>query len=179
MSILQEISGESSFLPGKQAAPSSPRRQEGTHEHFWNRATVHFPQRYLIVLPSQGELSITATQTLFRQITEGLNAEVKELKKRYVFTSNRNVQEFLQNHRSLPHILIDAEPHLKDCFGSDSVLNLEVLIDEDGSRSLYAVVLWRGEAELAESALAKFDDSWWLDKSREASGFLTITYELV
>jgi hypothetical protein len=87
-----------------------------------------------------------------------------------------SVAKFLSSHRSLPHVLNEAVPHLKKFFGEDVVVNLEVSDEEDGPQTLYAVVIWRGTVEAAEAALERFDDSWWLDNSMKTD--LTFTYEL-
>ena len=46
----------------------------------------------------------------------------------------------------------------------------------DVNTSLYAIVVWRGLAEGAESALEDFDERWWLNQSAQPG--LTFTYEL-
>jgi hypothetical protein len=53
---------------------------------------------------------------------------------------------------------------------------LEAVNDDDESTSLYAIVLWRGTAAAAESALGDFDERWWLNQPRLPG--LTFTYEL-
>jgi len=76
-------------------------------------------------------------------------------------------------------LLIEAVPRLWESFGIDAVFNLRVLIDESGSRTLYAVAMWAGSAKDVSIALDQFEDGWWILNSRQASGILTFTYELV
>jgi hypothetical protein len=179
MSVLQEISGALAFLPSTEEAPAPQRRQEGISGLEWHIPASQLKSHYRKSPQSEGVLALSKSRRLFFEIQEGLSAELEQVRKKYVFPANHSVEAFLQDHRSVPQILMDAEPHLQDCFGADSVINLEVLIDESASSSLYAVVLWPGAVNGAESALAKFDDTWWLDNSHEASGLLTFTYELV
>jgi hypothetical protein len=102
----------------------------------------------------------------------------EEIRKYFVMPADFSVETFLTEHRSLRQTLIEGEPHLKECFGSDRIFRLLVTADEAGSRTLYAVVIWPGEIRDAREALAKFDD-WWLAAARPGMGYLTFTYELV
>jgi hypothetical protein len=56
---------------------------------------------------------------------------------------------------------------------------LRAPIDESGSQTLYVVAMWPGNVRDVRQALARFDDAWWIAHSRQASGHLAFTYELV
>jgi len=105
-----------------------------------------------------------------------LEAEIGELKTKYVFRNESAVTQFVLSHRTAAGDLLKALPQLKKCFGEDVVFNLEAVSDDDESTSLYAIVVWRGRAEEAESALEDFDERWWLNQSAQPR--LTFTYEL-
>lgn len=106
-------------------------------------------------------------------------AVVNELRRTFVMPDESSVVTFLSEHRTIPQILSEAATHLRACFGTGAVFNLRVPIDESGSRTLYAVVMWPGKLRDVREALAKFDDRWWIAHSRQTSGYLTFTYELM
>jgi len=93
--------------------------------------------------------------------------------------ADASVQDFLTEHRAIPQLLLEAVPKLKFYFGGTAVLSLRATIDEAGSRTLYAVVMWPGKFQDVREALADFDNGWWMARAGEAAGYLTFTYELV
>jgi hypothetical protein len=74
---------------------------------------------------------------------------------------------------------LEAIPALKTCFGPQAVFALRAPIDDSGSQTLYAVAIWPGSMREVREALEKFDETWWIQHSQKASGYLTFTYELV
>jgi hypothetical protein len=106
-------------------------------------------------------------------------AALAELRKQYVLPADSSVVEFLRQHRALPQLLILAAPQLRVHFSADAVFTLRAPMDESGVRTLYAVAMWPGKARDAKGALDNFDDAWWIANSRQASGNLYFTYELV
>ena len=107
------------------------------------------------------------------------DALLSEVRRGYVFPANSSVTTFLAEHRTLPPLLLEAAPRLKACFGAQAVFALRAPIDDSGSQTLYVVAIWPGNVREVREALEKFDDAWWIQHSREASGYLTFTYELV
>jgi hypothetical protein len=101
-----------------------------------------------------------------------------EVSKHFVLPSDSSVRTFLAEHRILPSLLLGSVPHLKRHFGSSAVLTLRARVDEAGSRTLYAVVMWSGKLSDAVNALATFDREWWMARAGQAGGYLTFTYEL-
>jgi hypothetical protein len=106
-------------------------------------------------------------------------AALIELKKQYVFPGDRSVEKFLHEHRTIPQLLILAAPQLRRHFGADTVFSLRAPIEESGTRTLYGVVMWPGQAQEVRNRIERFDDGWWIGNSRQASGNLYFTYELV
>jgi hypothetical protein len=106
-------------------------------------------------------------------------ALITEVRKQYVLPADSSVVDFLHDRRTLPQLLLEAKPHLEEYFGGDAVFRLRCPIDESGSQTLYAVAMWPGRAMDVRTALDSFDDAWWISNSRQASGHLIFTYELV
>ena len=107
-------------------------------------------------------------------------ATLNEVRRYFVLPADpAQVLTFLSGHRTIPQILLQAATPLRACFGADAVFSLRAPIDESGSQSLYAVVMWPGNLQDVRQALETFDDTWWLAQSRQASGYITFTYELV
>jgi len=106
-------------------------------------------------------------------------AEVTALRKYFVIDDSSSVEAFLGEHRTLPQILLEAAGYLRASFGYDVVFKLRAPVDEYGSSTLYAVAMWSGPVAEARIALERFDADWWLAHSRQASGRLSFTYELV
>lgn len=106
-------------------------------------------------------------------------ADIDEIRKIFVMQDNIGVTSFLHDHRTIPQLLLQAVPHLKERFGSDTVFVLRALIDESGFSDLYAVAMWPGKAHDAIEALDRFVDQWWIGNARPAAGYLNFTYELV
>jgi hypothetical protein len=105
--------------------------------------------------------------------------EINRLLEAYVFDDPNGVRSFLKNHRSVAEILLEAVPHLKQCFGGDPTLRLQVLSNEGYQGTIYGVVSWKQDLSSARSALQRFDDSWWINSSRRASGRIVFDYQLV
>jgi hypothetical protein len=106
-------------------------------------------------------------------------AELVELKKYYVFPADGTVAKFLHQHRVIPQLLLLAARQTSEYFGENAIVSLQAPIDESGTRTLYATILWPGKIEDVRSRLEHFDNEWWIAKSREAAGNLYFTYELV
>src|SRR5258706_14651599 len=102
-----------------------------------------------------------------------------ELRRQYVMPADSSVTAFLTEHLALAPILLEAVPQLKACFGAQAIFILRAPIDDSGLQTLYAVAIWPGNVGDVREALEKFDETWWIQHSREASGYLTFTYELV
>jgi hypothetical protein len=102
-----------------------------------------------------------------------------ELEKDFQMPADSSVANFLNEHRSIIQLLMEAPMHLKDCFSSSTVFTLRAELDESGSRTLYATAIWSGKLQDVRWALDKLDNEWWLSRAGQAGGYLTFTYELV
>jgi hypothetical protein len=105
-------------------------------------------------------------------------AFVNEIRKNYVLPKDSSVADFLDAHRTIPALLMQAVPHLREFFGT-TVFALRASSDEYGWQTLYADAMWPGDAHDAVVAIDRFEDAWWIANSDAASGSLTFTYRLV
>ena len=125
--------------------------------------------------------SVAALDDLENQMAEfAVQHELllSELRKYYVFPADSSVTEFLTERRTIPQILIEAAPQLKVYFGKDSVFSLRAPVDEAGARTLYSVAMWPGKLNDVRDALLRFDEKWWIERSKTSAGYLIFTYEL-
>jgi hypothetical protein len=106
-------------------------------------------------------------------------AMIAEVRKHYIISANSLVLEFLNSHRTLCNLLLQAVPILKQFFGQEAVFSLRAPVDESGTRTLYAVVMWSRSVKEVRTALDHFDDGWWIPNSLQSLGNLTFTYELI
>lgn len=131
------------------------------------------------------EIPITNRQRSFirdieaqmQQFEKDYQAAIAEVRKFYVLPTDSSVLDFLNDHRALPQLLIDAAPQLKRYFG-DTVFTLRAASDEYGWQNLYADAVWTADARDALRLLDQFEDEWWIPNCRPASGALTFTYRL-
>jgi hypothetical protein len=139
-----------------------------------------FEQAYATPVESRSQRDVL--EDLERQMAR-FDVEFKDqldaIRKCYVFANDPHLERFLRSHRTLAQILLEAAPHLRQHFGTDTVLTLRAPVDASGEQTLYAVVMWPGATKDVRAAIDSFDNAWWLGNVRRASGNLTITYELV
>ncbi len=106
------------------------------------------------------------------------DAALDSIRKIFTMPDDPSVTTYLHEHRAIPQILLEAAPHLREHFGN-AVFTLRAPIDDSGSQTLYAVVMWHGPVDDVGDALDRFDEVWWIHNARRASSYLTFTYELV
>lgn len=129
--------------------------------------------------PRQRPAIFDGLETQIAEFAAQHEALLAEVRRQYVLPADSSVVTFLTKHRALPPILLEAAPELRACFGAEAVFTLRAPIDDSGSQTLYAVAMWPGNVRDVRDALEKFDDTWWIEHSQPASGYLTFTYELV
>lgn len=141
--------------------------------HVASGESAPFPE------PKQGLAILANLEKQMVDFAAEHDAALNEVRKYFVLPRDSSVSNFLSGHRIVPQILLEAVPQLRACFGAETIFNLRAPIDESGSQSLYAVAMWPGNVQDARRALTKFDDAWWIVHSRQASGYIVFTYELV
>ena len=100
-----------------------------------------------------------------------------KLQQSFVFSDTTEVESFLRMNRSIAPLLVEAAPHFHEYF-KDSPLILDVMAEEGNPRTINVLAYWRGEREKAREALNAFDENWWMDNLRKASGKIVFDYEL-
>jgi hypothetical protein len=153
-----------------------------TSGYDWSRRTgarVYHQQRAALAPPPRIQLSeFSELETQMKRYEDEHRKLIDKIRSLYVIQDEAFVSEFLRDHRLLPLVLVDAEPHLRQFF-KNSVISLRTISDEHGWGMLYAFVEWAGEPDDALHALNAFDDAWWLANSYPAGSALTFTYRLV
>ena len=131
--------------------------------------------------PVQAEgsvVSLVQNDIFYQQAKQALERDFGELKKQYTFFSENQVRTFLVNHRGIQTALREASPHLLSAFGTNTIFNLQVSIDEDNSRTLYAVAIWQADAQSAAEAFERFVENWWLSRMNATTIDLAFAYKL-
>ena len=155
--------------------PPLPRHQE---RGLTDWSQIEGPPRK----PVQSDGSVVfmlQNKALSQKAQQSLDREIDELKRYYTFFSENQVTAFLANHRGIRAALREAVPHLQGAFGTDKIFNLQVSIDEDNSRTLFAVAIWQADARSAADAFERFVENWWLSRMNAATIDLAFAYKLV
>jgi hypothetical protein len=159
-----------SFL-GQNSAPPLPFRRGG--QTNWDQ---HIPRKYP---QRQGTLiDVSSVQAAFERSREVVSAEIEDLKKLYRFADD-SVASFLFDHSAIRNVLRQAIEPLRASFGANSLFVLELSTDEDGSATLYSVVIWTAEVRSASDALNNFLETWWLHRMNIATSDLAFAYQIV
>jgi hypothetical protein len=109
--------------------------------------------------------------TLFRIATQAINEA-------YVIEGRQEVEGFIRQNR-LQHWLEQAVGPLNEYFGKDAIKVLKLITDDEGSQTLFCLVMVAGSLGTARRSLASFDRNWWLPHSGKVAGKLNFDYELV
>jgi len=167
---------------GLNAAYLQPNYPPPIREQTLQGLTKWHDQEALLRKPPRREGAIVTerlgARALFHSSRIMLDQDLVDLQKSYGFPSNDSVVKFLANHRAVSSVLLAAAPRLKEYFGHDSILNLEVSTDEDESQTLYAVTIWHENVHTAAEALDRFEENWWLDHMTPNTTDLAFTYKL-
>ena len=113
-----------------------------------------------------------------KQFVAEEDESIRRINKEYLLENRPEVEMFIRNHRSTLAVLLDAVPRLKAAFGADALLHLRLGTEEGMAKVICGVVIWRGSVSTAKTALSQFDDSWWMDNIKRASGRIVFDYEL-
>lgn len=130
-------------------------------------------------VPHHGLTFFAGVEKEMAEYKRSQEAMMKEVQNRFGMALDALVASFLANHRSLPHLLAEAFDRLQQAFGTRVVVNLEVSTDEDGYQTLYAIVLWRGDAHHAEAAFNSFVENWWIHRMNAPTADIAFVYQLI
>jgi hypothetical protein len=96
----------------------------------------------------------------------------------YVFEDRSVVAEFIRRNR-LRGLLLQAVKPLHDAFGETAIKVLRLVTDDEGSETLFCLVMTSEELADAQDALRCFDEHWWLSRCDLRAGLLNFDFELV
>lgn len=103
---------------------------------------------------------------------------IRDLRRTYIFADSAGVETFIRYHRALGAILLEAVPALREYFGQDAQLALDIPSEDGAPRTINAVALWRGDRTEARTALRRFDDNWLMPNIKKAGGRIVFDFEL-
>ena len=146
----------------------SPNRLRGYASEREASSTGKVPERKLIQRYEHQMLQFAAEW----------ETEISKLKGEFIFDTPSTVTDYLKAHRALASLLLESVEPLRQSFGYDVPLKLQIRTDGN-SPILYATVIWKGPICSARAALEKFDENWWLENVRIAPGDVVLDYELV
>jgi hypothetical protein len=106
-------------------------------------------------------------------------SETNRMLSPYFLAQPDQIVAYVREHSALPALLHEAAPKLKESFGSDTILKLELGTDGDEGSVLRLLAMWPGSLASANAALKNFDESFWIANCDRASGGLVIDRELV
>lgn len=124
----------------------------------------------------EGGLAATHSQLFNREMQPSL--VIPDLQKIYVIDDASRVSSFVRWNR-LRGLLLEAGEPLDSAFGAGAVKRLSLSGDEEGSLTLFCLVMWPGDMREARRALRVFDEQWWLARCQQAAGKLNFDFELV
>ena len=159
------------FQPKFSPLAAPERRLQGGSTKWGDQQPVRIPPR----AEGTNVFEISKSREFFHDNHVARDRDLAILRKSYGLPANDSVLTLLSNHQAISSVLISAVPHLKKYFGSDSIVNLEVSTDDDGSQTLYAVVVWHNTVPAAAQALENFSENWWLDHMTAGAADLAFT----
>jgi hypothetical protein len=107
--------------------------------------------------------------------------KIQSLFQLYQLRDDKTVTDFIRENPFLLELLFESNQRIKEHFGSDAQVNLELLIDPEAGdyRELFALVLTGLKPEGALKRLEELDKDWWLEASSLAKGLLNIDVEYI
>lgn len=104
---------------------------------------------------------------------------IEQLAERYAFTDFIAVAGFLRENPFLLDILLELHERIRDYFGSDVGLMLEVFTDPeaDDFQQLFALIHTGLPLEREATLLESLYDEWWLDTLPATRGKLVVSAE--
>lgn len=102
--------------------------------------------------------------------------QISSLRKRYEFRNDATVEDYLEENPSLRNLLIEAHNKIREYFGSDTPVALDVLREPDAKNGgrLFVLILTTLRPKEALSRLDELDRGWWLGALSQARGKVTI-----
>lgn len=155
---------------------------EGPQVFYYSRDVVPVHTEEISICEGQllighaGELWYTGWESSPQQTTRELG--LTALEDTYVVEDRSTIPDFIRRNRLLEPLLEAREP-LAAAFGKDAVKKLTLVEDDEGSVTLFCLILVAGGLKEAKSALNSFDENWWLGRSGRFLGKLNFDFDLV
>jgi hypothetical protein len=96
----------------------------------------------------------------------------------FMFGDRKEVLHFLAQHRWLVDLLLQASERLIAIFGFDCPKMLQVFDDEEEFKTLFCLLVIKGDPTPRFEGLEEFDRNWWLSHCGEARGLLNFDIEI-
>ena len=104
--------------------------------------------------------------------------EVESLRLTYCFRQTKEISGFLETHKFLVPLLIEAYPEISKHFPDSQVfLEIDTSPEETNNPSLVAFIATNHSPDEALRKLKNFDEEWWLDSLDRAQRKLSINVE--
>ena len=118
-------------------------------------------------------------QELLESEVADLKAEMTMLSRDYGVRNDSNLAEFLGEHPDLFGLLRQARQKIREYFGSDAEVQLDLMADPDdrSSRELFLRIISKLRTKDALRILDRLDEEWWLNASLASQGNMNITVE--
>ena len=118
-------------------------------------------------------------QELLESEVVDLKAEMALLLRDYSVSSDSNLAEFLGEHPDLFGLLREARQKIREYFGSDAEVQLDLMADPDdrSSREMFLRIISKLRTKDALRILDRLDEEWWLNASLASQGNMNITVE--
>jgi len=131
-------------------------------------------------IPSESPLPAGLGDAFWREVRTQVPPDpgIRGLDDAYVIADRPNVAAFIARNR-LRGLLLQAAGPLNVAFGPPSVKVLSLVTDDEGSQTLFCLVLASADLETARHSLEVFDRIWWLSHCHEVAGILNFDFELV
>ena len=113
------------------------------------------------------------------QTTAGVDSEILSLEAVYCFRDRATIVSFLREHLFLIDLLTEATGEIREHFGRQAQLALEVFRDVDDPSAAELLVWIRTNLEpgVARRELDRFDEDWWLEASARSDTRMNIALE--
>ena len=132
-----------------------------------------------IDIPSTCDEHDRTMQELLESEVADLKAEMTMLSRDYGVRNDSNLAEFLGEHPDLFGLLRQARQKIREYFGSDAEVQLDLMADPDdrSSRELFLRIISKLRTKDALRILDRLDEEWWLNASLASQGNMNITVE--
>lgn len=141
-----------------------------------HRSVAKFSNRLKVVVDRA-----TFEQSLAASPEANKEFEIEQLATVYQFKDYTAVRSFLSSHSGLLMLLDEAQKKIKEVFGANTEIALEVFSDpeSDVGPKLFALIYTVLPVDQALAQLEHLDQEWWLDASARANGLLNFDVEYI